>query len=44
MPLNKARLTGPTLTKPTLTLEHFVYKSYTEFHAIPSNGFVAETR
>jgi hypothetical protein len=44
MPLSKARLTGPTLTKPTLTLELFVNKSYTEFYAIPSNGSVAETR
>jgi len=41
MPLSKARLTGPTLTNP---LDLFVNKSYTESHAIPSNGLVAETK
>jgi hypothetical protein len=44
MPLSKARITGPTPTKPTLILELFEYKSYTEFHAISLNGLVAETR
>lgn len=44
MPLSKARLTGPTLTKPTLILELLVYKIYTGFHVIPSNGLVAENK